>query len=177
MNCRSGLFLQVKLFSKEEVYNAPHLQEILQLFYFKPNIFICAFTKWGWGCPVELLWGKKLNQMMDKFTKFCFPNVRSFFSSLKNHMRSQGYLSNILARKYRSGYNYIQDNCFLGQQFFLKHVFFKMSTHRYVSGLDLVLWIQVGRNLQTYWVMFSCKMTQWMDDLGLPCVWLWFELL
>jgi hypothetical protein len=61
---------------------------------------------------VELLQGEKQNEVMDKFVELYFPNVRNLVSSLKHHLGSQGYLFNILGFKYKSGYDYIHDNCF-----------------------------------------------------------------
>jgi hypothetical protein len=49
---------------------------------------------------------------MDKFVKFYSPNVKNLVSSLKHYLWNQNYLSIILAFKYKSGYNYIENNCF-----------------------------------------------------------------
>jgi hypothetical protein len=65
--------------------------------------------------PMELLWGDKLNQVMDKFVKLYYPNIRNLMSSLKHHSKSQAYLPNILTFKYKNGYAYIQDNYFPSQ--------------------------------------------------------------
>ncbi len=83
---------------------------------------------------VELFQGEKLNEMMDKFVEFYFPNMRSLISSLKHHLGCQGYLFNILGFKYKSDYAYIHDNCFLDQQFGEKMSSFNMSMHGDVIG-------------------------------------------
>jgi hypothetical protein len=58
---------------------------------------------------VELFWGNKLNQMMDKFVEFYFLNIRNLISSLKHHLKNQNYILKILAFKYKSEYDYIQN--------------------------------------------------------------------
>jgi hypothetical protein len=57
----------------------------------------------------ELFWGDKLNQMMDKFIEFYFLNIRNIVSSLKHRLKNQNYIFKILAFKYRSEYDYIQN--------------------------------------------------------------------
>jgi hypothetical protein len=57
----------------------------------------------------ELFWGDKLNQMMDKFIEFYFLNIRNLVSSLKHRLKNQNYIFKILAFKYRSEYDYIQN--------------------------------------------------------------------
>jgi len=58
---------------------------------------------------VEFFWGDKLNQMMDKFVIFYFLNIRNLISSLKHRLKSQDYIFKILAFKYKSEYDYIQN--------------------------------------------------------------------
>ncbi len=58
---------------------------------------------------VELFWGDKLNQVMDKFAEFYFPNIRNLISSLKHRLKSQDYIFKIMACKYKSEYDYIQN--------------------------------------------------------------------
>lgn len=58
---------------------------------------------------VEFFWGDKLNQVTDKFIEFYFPNIRNLISSSKHHLKSQDYIFKILAFKYRSEYDYIQN--------------------------------------------------------------------
>ncbi len=102
---------------------------------------------------VELLQGETLNEVMDKFIEFYFPNIRKLISFLKHHPRSQGYLFNILGLKYKNGYDYIHDNCFLDQQFGEKMSSFNMSMHGDVIGWDLVKQMKCDNNLQTCWIM------------------------
>ncbi len=85
---------------------------------------------------MQFFQGEKLNEVMDKFVKFYFPNVRNLISSLKHHPRSQGYLFNILGLIHKSGYNYIHDNYFLDQQFGEKMSPFNVSMHGDATGWD-----------------------------------------
>jgi hypothetical protein len=93
--------------------------------------------------------------MMDKFTTLCSPNVRNLVASLKHCPGNKGYDFNILALKANSGYDYIQDNFFLKQQFGKKMFIFKMFMDGNGSGRDLVKWMQLGGDFQTFWIIFN----------------------
>ncbi len=93
--------------------------------------------------PIEPFKGNNLRQMMEKFTTLCSPNMRNLVATYKQHLGYRGYVSSILSLKVNSGYDYIQDSCFLGQQF--GEVFlFKMSIDGDGSGFDLVKRMQPG---------------------------------
>jgi hypothetical protein len=64
---------------------------------------------------VEVLKGDELHQMMDKFIVLFLPNVENLVTSFKHRQGNIRYLSNILAFKTNNGYDYIQNNYFLGQ--------------------------------------------------------------
>jgi len=72
---------------------------------------------------VELFWGDKFNQVMDKFVEFYSPNIKNLTSSLKHHLKNQDYISKIMALQYRNEYDYIQ-NISLHQNAFLIHLGF-----------------------------------------------------
>jgi len=61
---------------------------------------------------MELLKGKKSNEIMNKFMPLCFPNICNLIASFKPHPPNKSYIDNILLLKSKSHYNYIQDNCF-----------------------------------------------------------------
>jgi len=56
---------------------------------------------------VEPLNEDKLCQMMDKFTTLCYPNIRNFVVSYKQHLCNRAYVSSILFLKANNGYDYI----------------------------------------------------------------------
>ncbi len=65
--------------------------------------------------PIELLKGEQLNKVMDNFMPLCFPNICNFIALFKRRLINNGYIDNIILLKSKSCYNYIKDNCFLGQ--------------------------------------------------------------
>jgi hypothetical protein len=92
---------------------------------------------------VEPFKGNNLRQTTEKFTTLCSPNIRDLVASYKQHLGYGRYVSSILSLKANSGYDYIQDSCFPGQQF--GEVFlFKMSIDGDGSGFDLVKRMQPG---------------------------------
>jgi hypothetical protein len=44
-----------------------------------------------------------------------FSQCQKFVASFKHHLGNKGYIFNTLALKANSGYDYIQDNCFIEQ--------------------------------------------------------------
>jgi hypothetical protein len=60
----------------------------------------------------------------------------------------------ILHIKCNNAYSYIQGNQFLGQSFNEACFLFKMSTHGFGSGVELVRRMRKG-DLKTSWVMFD----------------------
>ncbi len=84
---------------------------------------------------VEVLQGVKLCQVMDKFITLSSPNVRNLVASLKHRQGDRGYVSSILTLKANSGYCYIQDSCFLGQQTGEKMFLSKMSCMEMVMAM------------------------------------------
>lgn len=61
---------------------------------------------------VEVVKGKQLNNVMDKFIPLKSSNIFNFITSFKHYPTNRGYIDNILLLKFRSHYNYIQYNCF-----------------------------------------------------------------
>jgi hypothetical protein len=82
------------------------------------------------------------------------PNIHHTIKSLKNVTKKNGYINNILELKRRLCYNYVQDNVSLGQGV-PKVYLFKMSTHGLASGVDIVMHMQLGRDLENAWIMFD----------------------
>jgi hypothetical protein len=95
---------------------------------------------------MEVLKGKKLCKMMDKFI--------TLVASFKHWPRNRGYVSSIFAFKANSGYYFIQDH-FLGQQTGEKMFLFKMPMHGDGNYCDLVKQMQPRGDLQTTWIMFD----------------------
>lgn len=120
----------------------------------KTFLFEHLLNKDGDGLT-EFSQGNKFTQVMDKFTTLCFPNVRNLVTSFKHHFLHKMYVSNILALKYKNGYEYIQDSCFPRENYGKKMLLFKMFMHGIVSGCDLVKWMQFSRDFQTTWKMFD----------------------
>jgi hypothetical protein len=56
--------------------------------------------------------------------------------------------------KHSGAYNYIQGSCYLGQSFDEPCFLFKVSTHGYKNGVELVKRMTEG-DLKTSWVMFD----------------------
>jgi len=125
------------LFEEEVSYTPFVTNFVIDLIKSKTFLFVHLLIEDGDGL-VELLQGEKLIEVMDKFIEFYFPNIRNLISSLKHRPRNQGYLFNILGLKYKSGYGYIHDNCFIDQQFGEKMSSFNMFMHRDPNGWDLV---------------------------------------
>jgi len=101
-----------------------------------------------------LLSGVSLASIMDKFSILSLLNVCYTISNFHNVFRKHGYIDNILELKRKNKYDYIQENVFLGQGSF-KVYFFKMSTFRPTSGVDLVRQTQLGGDLVNAWIMFD----------------------
>ncbi len=106
----------------------------------KTFLFCHLFKEDGEG-HVELLKGEKLDQALLKFTPLCFPNIHNFIASLKHHPSNLGSIDYILKLKAMSSYDFIKDNCFLGQQVGQKVYLFKMSMDGVVFIFDLAVMI------------------------------------
>jgi hypothetical protein len=74
---------------------------------------------------MELLKGKQLEHIQDKFIELNSPNVCNLVASFKHHPKG-GYINNILESKFRNHYDYIQECCFSSQIFGQKVFIFKM---------------------------------------------------
>jgi hypothetical protein len=61
---------------------------------------------------VEVVKGKQLNNVMDKFIPLKSSNIFNFITSFRHYPTNRGYIDNILLLEFRSHYNYIQYNCF-----------------------------------------------------------------
>jgi hypothetical protein len=82
------------------------------------------------------------------------PNIRHTIKSFKTVTKKNGYIDSILELKRRLCHNYIQDSVFLGQGV-PKVYLFKMSTHGLANGVDIVMCMQLGRDLENVWIMFD----------------------
>jgi hypothetical protein len=87
---------------------------------------------------VEILKGKKLHQVMDKFITLFSPNVRNLDASFKHQLGNIAYVFNILVLKVNNGYCFILDGCFPRQQIGEKMFLFKIFVHGNGSGYDLI---------------------------------------
>jgi hypothetical protein len=65
--------------------------------------------------PMELFKGEKLDQMLLKFAPLCSSGLHNLMASLKHHPSNSSSIDCILKLKALFGYDYIQDNYFLGQ--------------------------------------------------------------
>jgi hypothetical protein len=66
--------------------------------------------------PVEVMKGKKLHQVMDKFMTLSSPNVRNLVASFKHWLGNRGYISNILIFKANNVYYFIKIIVFQGNR-------------------------------------------------------------
>jgi hypothetical protein len=75
------VILQVSLLFEEEVSHTPFVTNFaIDLIKSKTFLFVNLLIEDGDGL-VELLQGQKLNELMDKFVEFYFPNIRNLISS------------------------------------------------------------------------------------------------
>jgi type IV secretory pathway VirB6-like protein len=97
----------VKLLFHEEVLHSPSITNFtIILAASKTFIFMHLLYKDG-DDSMEPFQDDKLNEMMDKFIKFCSFNIKNLVSSLKHCPNNENYLSNIMSFKYKIGYDYI----------------------------------------------------------------------
>jgi hypothetical protein len=114
-SCSREVVEQVKSLVKEEAFCTPWAtQLVIALVVSKSFFFEHLLNKDGKGL-VEVLKGKKLHQMMDKFITLFSPNVQNSVASFKHRSWNKRYISSILNFKANNGYDYIQNNCFLRQ--------------------------------------------------------------
>jgi len=114
-SCSRKVVEQVESLVKEEVFCTPWANQLaITLVVSKFFFFEHLLNKDGKGL-VEVLKGKKLQQMMDKFITLFSPNVQNLVASFKHRSWNKGYISSILAFKANNGYDYIQYNYFLRQ--------------------------------------------------------------
>jgi len=73
------------------------------------------FNEDGQG-PMELFKDEKLDKMLLKFVSLCSLGIHNLIVSLKHCFNNFSSIDNILKLKALFGYNYIQNNCFHGQQ-------------------------------------------------------------
>jgi hypothetical protein len=86
--------------------------------------------------------------------------------NFKNVTKKNGYIDSILELKRRLSYEYIQDSDFLGRGVPKVHLF-KMSTHGPASGVDIVMCMQLGRDLENVWIIFDhVKCVQGWTTMG-----------
>jgi hypothetical protein len=87
---------------------------------------------------VNILKGNQLKQIHEKFIELNSSNVCNMVSMFKPHSDGS-YINNILQLKSKSRDNYIQEYCFLGQNFRQKVFLFKMSIDCVGSRIGLTL--------------------------------------
>ncbi len=85
---------------------------------------------------VEVMKGKKLHQVMDKFITLSSSDVWNLVTSFKHWLGNRGYICNILILKANNVYYFIQDSCFPRQQTKENVVLFKIFMHGNISGCD-----------------------------------------
>jgi len=68
----------------------------------------------------------------------CSLGIHNLIVSLKHHPNNWGSTDWIFKLKVLSGYDYIQDNCFLSQRVGQKVYLFKMSINGVASEFDIV---------------------------------------
>ncbi len=86
---------------------------VIALFTNKNFFFHHLFNEDGEG-HVEFLEGEKLDQTSLKFIPWCSSGICNLIASLKHHLGNLGSIDYILKLKALFGYDYIQDNFFLG---------------------------------------------------------------
>jgi len=83
---------QVKSLVKEEVFCTPWATQLaIALVVSRSFFFEHLLNKDGEGL-VEVLKGKKLQQMMDKFITLFSPNVQNLVASFKHRSWNKGYI-------------------------------------------------------------------------------------
>ncbi len=111
--CRKS-FQEMKNMVVDEVYCTLTTTNLsIVLFVTKTFLFCHLFNKDGEG-HVEVLRGEKLDQTLLKFALLCSLGICNLIISLKHHPNNLGFIECILTLKALYGYNYIQNNCFLG---------------------------------------------------------------
>jgi len=104
--------------------------------------------------PKEMLRGKALDVVMDKFQVLSSPNVRNIVASFQNNGAGGGEIDRILAMKKQAKIEFIHDSVFprQGQE---KVYFFKMFVDGPRSGVDLVKRMKPGGDLEHCFLMFD----------------------
>jgi len=72
----------------------------------KTFLFHYFFNEDG-QCPMELLKGDKLDQMLLNFVALCSPGIHNFIASLKHCPSNSSFIDYILRLKTLYGYDYI----------------------------------------------------------------------
>lgn len=103
---------------------------------------------------MEILKGEQLNMAMDKCMSLCFPNIHNLITSFKHHPIYRSYINNILLLNSKICYDYIQNNCFLGQIYIKKVFLFKLFVDGYGRNVELVKLMQLDGDLKNTWMMF-----------------------
>jgi hypothetical protein len=136
--CRES-FQGMKNMVVEEVCRTPIATTLVIVLTMNKTFLFCRlFNEDGEG-HVELLKAEKLDQTLLKFTPLCFPDIHNFITSLKHRPSNLSSINYILKLKAMSSYDFIKDNCFLGQQVGQKVYLFKVSMDGVVFGFDLAM--------------------------------------
>jgi len=103
--------------------------------------------------PKEMLEGKSLKDVMDRFQILSSPNIRNTISSFRSTSKV-GVIDSIMNMKRNLRFEYIHDSAFPGQGK-EKVYLFKMLVEGLGSGVDLVKHMKVGGDLENAWLMFD----------------------
>jgi hypothetical protein len=78
--------------------------------------------------------------------------MHKLIASFKHNPNNIGYIDIIFLLESRNRYDYIQNNCFLGQLSSKKVFLFKMSINGPTNGVDLVMQLQLVSDLENAWI-------------------------
>ncbi len=113
--CRES-FQEMKNMVADEVCRTPFTTTLtIVLSTNKTFLSRHLFNEDGQGL-VELFKGEKLDQMLLKFVLLCSPSIHNLIVSLKHCFNNSSSIDDVLKLKALCGYDYIQNNCFHGQQ-------------------------------------------------------------
>jgi hypothetical protein len=140
---------------EDEVYRTPTPTSLaIDLFASKTFLSHHLFNEDGSKGPIKLLKSEKLNQILN-FIPLCSLGICNQIASLKHCFDNSNSLDYILNLKTLFSYNYIHDNCFLGQQTRQKVYLFKIFVNGTTSEFDLVQQMQPDDDLQNAWMMLD----------------------
>ena len=164
-HCRDAL-IQIREKVKDEVARTPNATpSAISLVVGKELLMQGLIDEDGGG---NNLLESEHSLVFEKWSKLSTSSMNNMISDAKLNLGLDSYVNNILKLKRGSRYDFIHDSCFPGQGSNLAY-FFKMSTVRPGSGVDLVRGMQKGGNLQSKFIMFDhVKRVPFWTTLGAP---------